>query len=182
MPLSPVLTVYIAQFTLLVGVLLSDVTKPLCGNFTAFPGSHLTIEQQINKHGLDPREVFDSLSLPSFLLSVSPSFFYSVLCTPTADAKLCVVKVLLTSSSAESAVPSISFPSPPQQLTGRAGDVFLVHYQTAHTVQRAIIAPLLDGIFGVWIVRSEEFMGDASLVLVSALDSSHAVLEGCSQC
>ena len=88
----------IMQFTLLVGVLLSDLDGPLAGNLTVFPGSHLAIQSHINQNNVDPRDV------------------------------------LLTSSSADSAVPPISLPKPPQQLVGKAGDVFLCHYQTAHTV------------------------------------------------
>lgn len=42
--------------------------------------------------------------------------------------------VLLTSSSHDSPLPPIQFNAPPVQITGKAGDVVLCHYQTAHTV------------------------------------------------
>jgi hypothetical protein len=35
----------IGHFTALVGVCLSDIPKPMMGNFTAFPGSHIVLEE-----------------------------------------------------------------------------------------------------------------------------------------
>ena len=39
------------NFTLLVGVLLSDVDAPLGGNFTVWPGTHLLLEQYFRENG-----------------------------------------------------------------------------------------------------------------------------------
>ncbi len=41
----------IRNFTVLAGVLLSDVDTPNSGNLTLFPGSHLTIAQIIREEG-----------------------------------------------------------------------------------------------------------------------------------
>lgn len=77
----------IQSFTMLVGVLLSELTEPWCGNFTVWPGTHHQYEAYFREHG------------PESLLR---------------------------------GMPPIDLPEP-QQLTGRPGDVVLVHYQLAHS-------------------------------------------------
>lgn len=41
----------IQNFTMLVGVYLSEVDRPYAGNFTVWPGSHLLYEQYFREHG-----------------------------------------------------------------------------------------------------------------------------------
>ena len=43
-------------FTLLLGVILSDVDEPLSGNFTVWPGTHLRLEQHFRDHGVQSLE------------------------------------------------------------------------------------------------------------------------------
>ena len=43
-------------FTLLLGVMLSDVDEPLSGNFTVWPGTHLRLEQHFRDHGVQSLE------------------------------------------------------------------------------------------------------------------------------
>ena len=76
----------VRSFTLLVGVVLSDVTAPGAGNLTVWPGSHRVYE----------------------------SYFRDV------GAKALV-----------RGMPPVALPEP-RELTGRAGDVVLCHYQLAH--------------------------------------------------
>lgn len=38
-------------FTLLVGIALSNVPEPLCGNLTVFPGSHLSLQRHLTANG-----------------------------------------------------------------------------------------------------------------------------------
>jgi hypothetical protein len=41
------------NFTMLLGVILSDVPEPNSGNFTVWPGSHLSYEKYFKEHGSD---------------------------------------------------------------------------------------------------------------------------------
>lgn len=77
----------IYNFTMLVGVALSDVPVPWSGNLTVWPGTHLQYEEYFRVHG------------PESLLR---------------------------------GMPPVRLPDP-VQLTARAGDAFLLHYQLAHT-------------------------------------------------
>jgi hypothetical protein len=76
----------IQNFTMLVGVYLSDVPAPYCGNFTAWPGTHHIYEKYFREQG------------PESLLE---------------------------------GMPNVELPAP-EQITGKAGDVILTHYQIAH--------------------------------------------------
>ena len=78
------------NFTLLLGVMLSDVGSALSGNFTVWPGTHRSLERHFRTHGVKSVEGGDVKS--------------SGLRLPKAV-----------------------------QLTGRAGDIVLAHYQLAHT-------------------------------------------------
>ena len=78
----------IGNFTMLLGVLLSDVPAPLMGNLTVWPGTHQLYE-----------DVFPG-ARPAVLLQ---------------------------------GMPPVEMPAP-DPVTGRAGDVVLVHYQVAHGV------------------------------------------------
>src|SRR5205085_11018524 len=77
----------IQNFTMLVGVLLSDLTGPYAGNFTVWPGTHHQYEQYFRDQ------------TPQSLLN---------------------------------GMPPIDMPEP-CQISGRAGDVALVHYELAHS-------------------------------------------------
>ena len=44
------------NFTLLLGVFLSDVDAPFSGNFTVWPGTHLKLEQYFRDHGVHALE------------------------------------------------------------------------------------------------------------------------------
>lgn len=77
----------IQNFTMLVGVLLSDLHAPYAGNFTVWPGSHHLYEQYFREH--TPQSLLEGM-LP------------------------------------------IDLPEP-LQITGKAGDVVLVHYELAHS-------------------------------------------------
>jgi len=78
----------VRSFTLLVGVILSDVTGPRAGNLTVWPGSHRRYESYFRDNG------------PKSLLA---------------------------------GMPPIALPDP-VEVTGKAGDVVLCHYQLAHAV------------------------------------------------
>eukprot|EP00027_Filamoeba_sp_ATCC50430_P017504 CAMPEP_0168577636 /NCGR_PEP_ID=MMETSP0413-20121227/20893_1 /TAXON_ID=136452 /ORGANISM="Filamoeba nolandi, Strain NC-AS-23-1" /LENGTH=480 /DNA_ID=CAMNT_0008611405 /DNA_START=471 /DNA_END=1913 /DNA_ORIENTATION=+ len=77
------------NFTILVGVLLSDLPEPMSGNLALYPGSHVILQDHFKKVGADK-----------------------------------LVK---------EGLPKIELPEP-VQITGKMGDVVLVHYQTAHNV------------------------------------------------
>ena len=47
-------TVY--NFTMLLGIFLSDVDAPLSGNFTVWPGTHLRLERYFREHGVHSLE------------------------------------------------------------------------------------------------------------------------------
>ncbi|MDB5085570.1 MAG: Protein involved in biosynthesis of mitomycin antibiotics/polyketide fumonisin [Bacilli bacterium] len=78
----------IQNFTMLVGVLLSDLSESFAGNFTVWPGSHLLYQNYFQAHG------------PESLLA---------------------------------GMPPVELPEP-LQITGKAGDVILCHYQLGHAV------------------------------------------------
>lgn len=78
----------IQNFTMLVGVFLSDVPAPNSGNFTVWPRSHCLLEKYFREH--DPRSLVNGM----------PALDYGE----------------------------------PQPILSRAGDIALVHYQTAHGV------------------------------------------------
>lgn len=78
----------IQNFTMLVGIFLSDINGPYSGNFTVWPGTHRIFEDYFRAHG------------PMALLE---------------------------------GMPKVEMPQP-IQLTPRAGDIALVHYQVAHGV------------------------------------------------
>lgn len=78
----------IRNFTMLLGVMLSDVTSEYAGNLTVWPGTHHIYERYFREQG------------PEALLT---------------------------------GMPPVDLPTP-VQLTGRAGDVVLCHYQLAHGV------------------------------------------------
>lgn len=77
----------IANFTALVGILLSDLPGPDAGNFTVWPGTHRAFETYFRERG------------PESLLE---------------------------------GMPKTEMPTP-VQITGRAGDAVICHYQLAHT-------------------------------------------------
>jgi hypothetical protein len=77
----------IQNFTMLVGVLLSDLPEQNAGNFTVWPRTHRQFEEYYREH------------TPEDLLK---------------------------------GMPGVEMPEP-HQITGKAGDVVFVHYQTAHT-------------------------------------------------
>ena len=78
----------VGNFTMLLGVLLSDVPVPLMGNLHVWPGTHRLYEEYFREHS------------PQSLLQ---------------------------------GMPPVEMPDP-VAVTGRAGDVVLVHYQVAHGV------------------------------------------------
>jgi hypothetical protein len=78
----------IFSFTVLVGILLSDVSNEYWGNFTGWPGTHGMFADYFKHHGTD---------------------------------------VLKTG------LPPVKLPKP-EQILGKAGDMILCHYLTAHTV------------------------------------------------
>src|SRR5678815_1227883 len=49
----------IRNFTMLVGVFLSDVTGPYSGNFTVWPGTHTIFEEYFREHG--PMSLLDGM-------------------------------------------------------------------------------------------------------------------------
>lgn len=53
----------VRSFTLLLGILLSDVPAPLSGNFTAWPGTHRSLERYFRDHGVDTLEGGEVMSL-----------------------------------------------------------------------------------------------------------------------
>ena len=46
----------VRSFTLLLGVMLSDVRKPFSGNFTVWPGTHRRMERYFREHGVNTLE------------------------------------------------------------------------------------------------------------------------------
>lgn len=78
----------IANFTALVGILLSDLPETNAGNFTVWADTHRMYEKYFQEHG------------PEALLK---------------------------------GMPPIELPEP-TQITGKAGDIVLVHYQLAHGI------------------------------------------------
>jgi hypothetical protein len=78
----------ISNFTMLAGVLLSDLNGPNCGNFTVWPGTHLLFEKYWRENGAE---------------------------------------------SLLQGMPKVAMPEP-LQITGKAGDLVLAHWATAHGV------------------------------------------------
>jgi hypothetical protein len=78
----------IANFTALVGVMLSDLPEAYAGNLAVWPGTHRLYEQYFRQHS--PQSLLDGM-------------------------------------------PAIDLPAP-MQITGRAGDAVLCHYQLAHGI------------------------------------------------
>ena len=79
-------TIY--TFTALCGILLSDIPNHFWGNFTGWPGTHVSFAKYFHEHG------------PNIL---------------------------------KRGLPPVRLPEP-EQVTGKAGDMILSHYLTAHTV------------------------------------------------
>ncbi len=77
----------ISNFTMLAGVLLSDLTAPFSGNFTVWPGTHHLFQDYWREHG---------------------------------------------SESLLDGMPKVEMPAP-LQIEGKAGDIVLVHWATAHS-------------------------------------------------
>lgn len=78
----------IYSFTMLLGVMLSDLEGPYAGNLAVWPGTHQIYERYFQEHG--PQALLDGM-------------------------------------------PTVSIPEP-VQLTGKAGDIVLCHYELAHGV------------------------------------------------
>jgi hypothetical protein len=78
----------IANFTALVGVVLSDLPEPYAGNLALWPGTHTLYERYFREHG------------PQSLLQ---------------------------------GMPPVELPQP-VQITGKAGDAVICHYQLAHGI------------------------------------------------
>jgi hypothetical protein len=49
----------VLSFTILVGVMLSDVPQPDCGNLVVWPGTHLTLEEHFRRRG--PRSLLEGM-------------------------------------------------------------------------------------------------------------------------
>ncbi len=86
----------ISSFTALVGVLLSDLPLGDSGNFTVWPGTHLSFAEYFKDRSAE--QIYE-------------------------EANTGVMR---------GGVPPIQLPEP-KQITGKAGDVVLVHYQVAHS-------------------------------------------------
>lgn len=84
---SPNANKTISRFTMLVGVILSDVPDKYMGNLTVYPGTHRQIAEYIKKHGTAPLRngLASKIDLPEGV-----------------------------------------------QITGKAGDAVILHYQLAH--------------------------------------------------
>ena len=91
----------IGNFTALVGVFLSDVPGPYCGNFTVWPGTHRTYERYFREHG--PQSLLEGM-------------------------------------------PPVDLPAP-VQVTARAGDAVLCHYQLGHGIAGNVSPHIRYGIF-----------------------------------
>ena len=94
----------IKNFTVLAGVLLADVEFPNSGNLTLYPGSHLVIAEVIREMG--GADALISLAKKQGKLEFD------------------LLKELVDSKGVGN----------PVQFCGKAGDVILAHYQTAHTI------------------------------------------------
>eukprot|EP00051_Salpingoeca_urceolata_P005128 m.70558 g.70558 ORF g.70558 m.70558 type:complete len:482 (-) comp14075_c0_seq3:218-1663(-) len=102
----------VENFTMLVGILLSDAVDPLSGNLTVYPGSHLHIEKVLRDAG-GPEAVFAPVTTPGGGGGSGD---------PQAES----VRLLR-----ERVAPMMGRPV---QVSARAGDVVLAHYQLAHTI------------------------------------------------
>lgn len=108
---SPNAAKSISRFTMLVGVLLSDLPEKYMGNFTAYPGTHRQIAEFIKEHGTAPLRagLAGKIDLP--------------------DAA---------------------------QITGKAGDAIICHYQLAHDKEQNL-SPLIRyaAYWRIWHVDAE---------------------------
>jgi len=109
---SPNAAKSISRFTMLVGVMLSDVPEKYMGNFTAFPGTHRTIAEYIKANGTKPLRagLAGKIDLPEAV-----------------------------------------------QLTGKAGDAFVCHYQLAHDKEQNL-SPFIRyaAYWRLWHVDAEQ--------------------------
>jgi hypothetical protein len=103
----------VENFSLLVGVMLSDADAPLMGNLTVYPGSHQVIETCIREAGG-----------PDQLFATDPAVFSGgeAMRDPQSASLENLKKI------AHSRLPK------PVQVRAKAGDVVIAHYQTAHTI------------------------------------------------
>jgi hypothetical protein len=102
----------VENFTMLVGVLLSDVDGPLKGNLTVFPSAHTLLEEAIATAGG-----------PQALFTTDPNEYQNV--DAMRDPQSASLRKLM-------AVVQPRMPLP-VQVQGRAGDIVIAHYQMAHT-------------------------------------------------
>lgn len=109
---APNATKPISRFTMLVGVLLSDLPDRYMGNFTAYPGTHRKIAEFIKANGTEPLRagLAGKIDLPDAV-----------------------------------------------QVTGKAGDVVLCHYQLAHDKEQNL-SPLIRyaAYWRLWHVDAEK--------------------------
>lgn len=109
---SPNAAKSISRFTMLVGVLLSDLPEKYMGNFTAYPGSHRRIADFIKANGTAPLRsgLAGKIDLPDAV-----------------------------------------------QVTGKAGDAILCHYQLAHDKEQNL-SPLIRyaAYWRLWHVDAEQ--------------------------
>lgn len=96
----------IHNFTMLVGVALTDVTAPNMGNFGVFPGSHRAIARAVDAAG-------------------GTEAAASILCAQDGCSATEHVNMLMPFAEL----------APPQPLLAAAGAIYLAHYQTCHFVQ-----------------------------------------------
>lgn len=103
----------VENFSLLVGVMLSDADAPLMGNLTVYPGSHHVIETCIREAGG-----------PDQLFATDPAVYSGgeAMRDPQSASLENLKKI------AHSRLPK------PVQVRAKAGDVVIAHYQTAHTI------------------------------------------------
>jgi len=97
----------IHNFSVLVGVLLSDVPQAFGGNLVVFPGSHILLARHFAEHGIANIKNFGQQGLPKDLIV----------------------------HHAIGAGPMVSAGAPsPVHILGRSGDVVLCNYLTAHHI------------------------------------------------
>jgi ectoine hydroxylase-related dioxygenase (phytanoyl-CoA dioxygenase family) len=93
----------LGSFTLLLGVLLSDLPETNAGNFTVWPGSHRVLEKHLQEVGTDG--LLNGGGMPD---------------VPLGEA---------------------------QQITGKAGDMVLCHFQLAHGIAPNVSANIRYAVF-----------------------------------
>jgi len=114
----------VSNFSLLVGVVLADIPEPFMGNFVAFPGSHRQLESVFR----DQPEVLQAVAndgeagLPKRL-----RFRPAVQVRGTCDTMLDDAVLIGRASLASTIVCA-------RQVTAKAGDVILAHFQLAHSI------------------------------------------------